>query len=87
MILEGTSYIRPASLHIAVRDDELAIAAAVGADSSSLAVGDMSLLEQERRLVFQATAKNRWQALAGRSLIADYSRYVALQNQEVQPAE
>jgi PAS domain S-box-containing protein len=76
MILEDMAYIQPASLHISV--DELAFAAAVAANPGSFAGNDMSLLEQEHRLLGQAlerTGGNQSQAARLLRITRDTLRY------------
>ena len=77
MILEDTAHIRPESLHIAVRAGESALAALAGADLGSVA-GDLSLREQERRLLVQAlerTVGNQSQAARLLRITRDTLRY------------
>jgi len=76
MILEDTACIQPASLHISV--GESAFAAAAGANPGSFAGDDMSLLEQEHRLLGQAlerTGGNQSQAARLLRITRDTLRY------------
>jgi transcriptional regulator with PAS, ATPase and Fis domain len=76
MILEDTAYIQPASLHISV--GQSAFAAAAAADPGSFAGDDMSLLEQEHRLLGQAlerTGGNQSQAARLLRITRDTLRY------------
>jgi len=78
MILEDTAHIRPESLHIAARASESAFAAAAGADLSSVAGDDLSLREQERRLLERAlerTGGNQSQAARLLRITRDTFRY------------
>jgi DNA-binding protein Fis len=65
-------------LHIALRASESAFAAAAGADLSSVAGDDLSLREQERRLLVQAlerTGGNQSQAARLLRITRDTLRY------------
>jgi DNA-binding NtrC family response regulator len=77
MILEDTAYIRPASLHIAVRGGE-PTPAPLAAASDSFTGDPMSLLEHERRLLVQAlhtAGGNQTQAARLLRITRDTMRY------------
>ena len=57
MILEDTTCIRPASLHIAVHASESAFESPEAADATSFPSGALSLQEQERSLLARALEK------------------------------
>jgi len=78
MILEDTSYIRPASLPISVRGSEPASETTHGADHTAFNGDAMSLVEQERRLLVQAlekTSGNQTQAARLLRITRDTLRY------------
>jgi len=54
MILENTSYIQPASLHVGLRARQSALGMAAVANLGSSPGAGISLREQERRLIVQA---------------------------------
>jgi PAS domain S-box-containing protein len=77
MILEDSSYIQPTSLPIAVSGGELTSAAAAGGEGS-LAGDELSLPDQERRLLVQAlerTLGNQTQAAHSLRITRDTLRY------------
>ena len=78
MILEDTTYIRPASLPIAVRGADPSAAASAGMQMASFGGDAMSLVEQERRLLVQALEKtggNQTQAARLLRITRDTLRY------------
>jgi len=80
MILEETAFIRPASLHIAVRADQLPLAAAAAGAPLPLydCDGTSMLVQQERRLIVQAletTEGNQTQAARLLRITRDKLRY------------
>jgi len=78
MILEDTTYIRPASLPIAVRGTDSASPEPEALATASLTGDVMSLVDQERRLLVQAlekTAGNQTQAARLLRITRDTLRY------------
>ena len=78
MILEDTAYLRPASLPIAVRGADSALAESAGLEPPAHPGDAMSLVEQERRLLVQALEKtggNQTQAARLLHITRDTLRY------------
>ena len=78
MILEDTSHIRPQSLPIAVRGTGSSFVNMTGSAPAPFTGEQMSLVEQERRLLVQALEKtggNQTQAARLLSITRDTLRY------------